>query len=107
MKSIIPQDVLLALQIGLPRYIGNAFVRSNSIYFISLLFNLANIVVMAGAWHGGLKGGEQYVKDEALQGAILTAMNYWFGRDIGTNVACLDFGGTPACPCSNPGNTLW
>jgi hypothetical protein len=106
MKSIIPQDVLLVLQVGLPRHIGSAFVCSNAIYFI-FLFNLPNIVVMAGAWHGGLKGGGQYVKDTSLQDAIFTAMNYWFGRDIGTNVACLDSGGTPQCPCSNPGNTLW
>jgi len=76
-------------------------------FFFFLRFNLANIVVMAGAWHGDVEGGEQYVKDAALQEAIFNAMGYWFGRDIGTNVACLNLGGTSACPCSNPEDTLW
>lgn len=107
MKSIIPRDVRLVAQIGLPRNIGSAFVCSRLIYFSCLRSNLANLVVMAGAWHGGLEGGEEYVKDAVLQDAISSAMDYWFGRDIGTNVACLNHGGTSACPCSNPGDTLW
>lgn len=71
------------------------------------LFNLVNIVVMSGAWHGGLGGGGQYVKDAGLEDAISSAMNYWFSRDVGTDVACLNRGGTSACPCSNPEDTLW
>lgn len=64
------------------------------------------IVVMAAAWHGGLAGGESFVKDPTLHSATSLAMDYWYGRDL-TNIACLDSGGTPACPCSNPDNTLW
>jgi hypothetical protein len=107
MKSIIPQDVPLAARIGLPRNIGSAFVCSRLICFSFLRINLANIVVMAGAWHGGVEGGGQYIKDAALQDAIFNAMDYWFSRDIGTNVACLNLGGTSACSCSNPEDTLW
>ncbi|KXN89990.1 Chondroitinase-AC [Leucoagaricus sp. SymC.cos] len=64
------------------------------------------ILVMAAAWHGGLKGGDQFVKDAELHSTISLAMDYWFGRDF-TNLACLDQGGTSACPCDNPGNLLW
>lgn len=42
-----------------------------------------------------------------LREATGRAMAYWFGRDIGEKVACLDRGGTPACPCENPANTMW
>ncbi|KIM43567.1 polysaccharide lyase family 8 protein [Hebeloma cylindrosporum] len=65
------------------------------------------ILVMAGAWHGGLEGAAQYVKDAALHEAISHAMDYWFGRDIGPDVACLNHGGTSTCPCSNPEDTFW
>lgn len=61
---------------------------------------------MAGAWHGGLEGADQYVKDNTIKVAVLRAMDYWFSRDF-TNVACLDSGGTTACPCSNLDNSLW
>ncbi|KAF8807439.1 polysaccharide lyase family 8 protein [Phlegmacium glaucopus] len=64
------------------------------------------ILVMAGAWHGGLNGADEYVKDPALRTAISSAMDYWFGRDF-TNPACLDSGGTPQCPCANTDNSLW
>ncbi|KAF8973958.1 polysaccharide lyase family 8 protein [Flammula alnicola] len=66
----------------------------------------SRILIMAGAWHGGLAGGEQFVKDPNLKAAISNAMDYWFGRDF-TNPACLYSGGTSACPCSNPDNSLW
>ena len=65
-----------------------------------------NVVVMAGAWHGGLKGANKYVKDPALRIAILSAMDYWFGRDF-TNPACLGSGGTAQCPCDDADNSLW
>jgi hypothetical protein len=61
---------------------------------------------MAAGWHGGLKGGDQFVNDADLHSKISLAMDYWFGRDI-TNLACLSQGGTAACPCDNPGNLLW
>ncbi|KAF9563105.1 polysaccharide lyase family 8 protein [Agrocybe pediades] len=64
------------------------------------------ILTMAAAWHGGLKGDDQFVKDPTLHAAISSAMDYWFGRDF-TNPACLDSGGTPACPCDNLDNSLW
>jgi len=63
---------------------------------------------MSAAWHGGLKGAEQYAKSPALAGAISSAMNFWFSRDF-TLPGCLDKGGTSACPCGTPGfwNTNW
>lgn len=61
---------------------------------------------MAAAWHGGLADDDQFVKDPTLRTDISSAMGYWFGRDF-TNPACLDSGGTPACPCTNPDNSLW
>ncbi|KAF9453782.1 polysaccharide lyase family 8 protein [Macrolepiota fuliginosa MF-IS2] len=64
------------------------------------------LLTMAAAWHGGLKGGEQFVKDDNLHSKISLAMDYWFGRDI-TNLNCLINGGTSLCPCDNPDNTLW
>ena len=65
-----------------------------------------NIVVMAGAWYGGMNGADGYVNNLALRTAISSAMDYWFGRDF-TNPACLDSGGTPGCPCANTDNSLW
>ncbi|GLB36185.1 putative polysaccharide lyase family 8, N terminal alpha-helical domain [Lyophyllum shimeji] len=64
------------------------------------------IVVMAAAWHGGLQGAEQFVKDNVTRAAISRAMDYWFLRDL-TNIACLDSGGTALCPCTNADNSLW
>lgn len=64
------------------------------------------ILVMTGAWHGGIAGGDQYVKNDTLHAAISLAMDYWFGRDF-TNLACMDLGGTSACPCDNADNSLW
>ena len=61
---------------------------------------------MSAAWHGGLPGADQYVKDKNLLAAISRAIDYWYGRDF-TNEACLSQGGTPSCPCDNPGNLLW
>jgi hypothetical protein len=61
---------------------------------------------MAGAWHGGIPSGNQYVKNDTLHAAVTLAMDYWFGRDL-TNLACLDLGGTSACPCDNADNSLW
>ncbi|KAJ6610029.1 polysaccharide lyase family 8 protein [Mycena sp. CBHHK59/15] len=66
------------------------------------------ISTMAGAWHGGLAGASQYVKDPALRDSISLAMDYWFSNDF-TNPACLDSGGTASCPCGTTGlwNTNW
>jgi len=63
---------------------------------------------MSAAWHGGLKGAEQYANSPALASAISSAMNFWFSRDF-TLPECLDQGGTSACPCGTPGfwNTNW
>jgi hypothetical protein len=60
---------------------------------------------MAGAWHGGLAGADQYVKDPQLRASISLAMGYWFANDFQKNPACLDSGGTATCPCGTPG--LW
>ncbi|KAG1757532.1 polysaccharide lyase family 8 protein [Suillus lakei] len=66
------------------------------------------ISTMAAAWHGGLSGGQQYVNDSKTLVTISLAMDYWFANDF-TNSACLDYGGTPSCPCGTPGfwNTNW
>ncbi|PPR06899.1 hypothetical protein CVT24_011589 [Panaeolus cyanescens] len=64
------------------------------------------ILIMAGAWYGGIKGADQLRNDTTLLNGISSSMNYWFNRDF-TNVACLDAGGTSSCPCSNPDNSLW
>ncbi|KAJ2927182.1 hypothetical protein H1R20_g9933, partial [Candolleomyces eurysporus] len=67
------------------------------------------ILVMAGAWRGGVNrpNAAQWVNNTQLRSATSRAMAYWFSRDMGNNTACLDRGGTSACPCENPGNTLW
>lgn len=57
---------------------------------------------MAGAWHGGLAGAEEFAQDPDLRANISTAMGFWFSNDF-TNNACLDSGGTAACPCTTPG----
>ena len=63
---------------------------------------------MSAAWHGGLKGAEQYAGNPDLAGAISSAMDFWFSRDF-TVPGCLDQGGTSTCPCGTPGlwNTNW
>ena len=61
---------------------------------------------MAAAWHGGLQGADQYVKNQNIRNSIGLGMDYWFIRDF-VNPDCLDAGGTALCPCSNPNNTLW
>ena len=63
---------------------------------------------MAAAWHGGVPGGDQFVKNPDLFTGISSAMDYWFENDF-TNPDCLDSAGTPACPCGTPGlyNTNW
>lgn len=73
---------------------------------LNLNTHLSPPVVMAAAWHGGLFGTDQYVKDSVIRAAISSAMNYWFSRDF-TNLACLASGGTASCPCTNSGNSLW
>jgi len=69
----------------------------------------ANIVALAGAWHGGLETEPdlaQYVQDRTVLSAISSAMDWWFSRDI-TNIHCLDSGGTPLCPCNATDPTMW
>ncbi|TFK30475.1 chondroitin AC lyase [Coprinopsis marcescibilis] len=64
------------------------------------------ILIMSGAWHGGLAGGERWVRNESLRQATRLAMNYWFQRDIRT-LDCLDRGGTTRCPCDDADITFW
>ena len=64
------------------------------------------VETMSGAWHGGVAGAEQWVKNNTLRAAISRAMGYWIARDI-TNLGCLDGGGTDKCPCEDPRNALW
>ncbi|KAK0208323.1 polysaccharide lyase family 8 protein [Desarmillaria ectypa] len=64
------------------------------------------LLTMAGAWHGGLPGVSEYVKDSSLESAILLGMRWWFDRDF-TNPACLDNGGSASCPCNSTETLLW
>jgi len=80
--------------------------------FVSLLSGLPlpdvthPSATMSGAWTGGAAGGT-WTNNTQLRTAISSAMDYWYTRDFTTDVACIDQGGTSACPCSNPRNTLW
>ncbi|KAI0271375.1 polysaccharide lyase family 8 protein [Gloeopeniophorella convolvens] len=66
------------------------------------------VLTLTAAWHGGLEGAEQYAGSSTLASAISSAMDFWFTRDF-LVPACLDQGGTSACPCGTPGfwNTNW
>ncbi|GJE86084.1 polysaccharide lyase family 8 protein [Phanerochaete sordida] len=66
------------------------------------------LVAMSAAWHGGLAGADQWVKDPTLLDAVHSAMDWWFENDF-QDPSCLDSGGTDACPCGTPGlwNTNW
>ncbi|KAF7307058.1 Polysaccharide lyase family 8 protein [Mycena indigotica] len=70
--------------------------------------HLDRLSTLAGAWHGALAGATQYAQDPSVLVAAKSAMDYWFANDM-TNVACLDQGGSDACPCGSPGlwNTNW
>lgn len=66
-------------------------------------------VTLAAAWHGGVQGASQeFANSSSLLDSIHSAMDFWFANDF-TNLACLDSGGTPTCPCDTPGlwNTNW
>lgn len=93
--------------IGLLKIIGVASVSHIKMKCdLFLKSSYIHTVTMAASWHGGLAGDEEFVKDPTLRADISGAMGYWFGRDF-TNDGCLDNGGTPLCPCSNPDNSLW
>ncbi|KAK0233202.1 polysaccharide lyase family 8 protein [Armillaria fumosa] len=66
------------------------------------------IDTFAAAYHGGFKNALQYAGDPGIRASISLAMTYWFSNDF-DNVACLDAGGTDACPCGTPGfwNPNW
>ncbi|QRW05711.1 polysaccharide lyase family 8 protein [Ceratobasidium sp. AG-Ba] len=72
-----------------------------------------HVFPMAAAYHGGVEGADQYVKNPELRTAIRRAMEYWFANDFSTigNGACMDGGGKTGdkCPCGTPGlwNTNW
>ncbi|KAG6911940.1 hypothetical protein DXG01_000188 [Tephrocybe rancida] len=68
----------------------------------------SRINTFAAAWHGGLRNADQYAGDADLRAAISSAMNFWFSQDF-TIPACIDSGGTTACPCTTPGfwNQNW
>ncbi|KAJ7765823.1 polysaccharide lyase family 8 protein [Mycena maculata] len=62
------------------------------------------INTFASAWHGGFKNAANWTGDATLRASISAAMEFWFDNDF-TVPACLDSGGTAACPCGTPG--LW
>lgn len=64
------------------------------------------LLSMAGAWHGGLTGADEYRKDANLESAIFLGMRWWFDRDF-TNPGCLYNGGSASCPCDSAETLLW
>lgn len=92
---------------GPSRITGTASVRATFIC-TSFMLNVLRAVTLSAAYHGGLAGAEQYVNDASVLSAISKAMDFWFAN-VFQNVACLDSGGTDACPCGTPGfwNTNW
>ncbi|KAJ7051996.1 polysaccharide lyase family 8 protein [Mycena amicta] len=62
----------------------------------------------ASAWHGGFKNALNWTGDATLRSSAASAMAFWFNNDF-TTPACIDSGGTTACPCGTPGlwNTNW
>ncbi|QRV76810.1 polysaccharide lyase family 8 protein [Ceratobasidium sp. AG-Ba] len=72
-----------------------------------------HLLAVAAAYHGGVDGADQYVKNPDVRAAISRAMEYWFANDFSTigNGACMDSGGVQGglCPCGTPGlwNTNW
>ncbi|KAG6879278.1 hypothetical protein C0992_003882 [Termitomyces sp. T32_za158] len=106
LMSIMPPVVTPNKRVGQLKVIGAALVRI-PVGFQSGPF-LFSPDTFAAAWHGGLRNADQYAGDTQLRAAISSAMNFWFSQDF-TIPACLDSGGTTACPCSTPGfwNQNW
>ena len=109
LRSIMPVGVTHDQAIGLPVSTGNASVRGSSTFIFPtfqtfLLFTAS----MSAAWHGGLQGADNFAQDGNLLEAIQRAMDYWFLNDF-VDAACVDSGGTAACPCGTPGfwNINW
>lgn len=63
------------------------------------------LLTMSGAWKGAA-GAERYTQDPDLYAAISIGMDWWFSRDF-INPACLDSGGTSACPCDDQETRMW
>ncbi|KAG5342440.1 hypothetical protein C0989_002276 [Termitomyces sp. Mn162] len=102
----MPQVVTHNKRAGPLKVIGAVLVRVPLGFKSSS--SLFTLDTLAAAWHGGLKNANQYVGDTQLRAAISSAINFWFSQDF-TVSACLDLGGTTACPCSTPGfwNENW
>ncbi|KAJ8083848.1 hypothetical protein PM082_002614 [Marasmius tenuissimus] len=66
----------------------------------------SRLVILAGAWHGGLPNTTVFTRNETFSGRIFGAMEWWFERDF-KNPACLTDGGKPACPCDPADTTMW
>ncbi|KAH9944408.1 polysaccharide lyase family 8 protein [Epithele typhae] len=62
----------------------------------------SRILTFSAGWHGGFKNAAQWTQDSTIRAAISSAMNFWFENDFPIP-ACLDQGGTDACPCGSPG----
>ncbi|KAH0590691.1 hypothetical protein H2248_000821 [Termitomyces sp. 'cryptogamus'] len=106
LTSTMPQVVTHNKRAGPLKVIGAVLVRVPLGFKSSS--SLFTLDTLAAAWHGGLKNANQYVGDTQLRAAISSAINFWFSQDF-TVSACLDLGGTTACPCSTPGfwNENW
>ncbi|KAF8642386.1 hypothetical protein AX16_009654 [Volvariella volvacea WC 439] len=85
--SIIPPDARPKQQAGQPKSTGAELAST-----------------LSAAWKGGLRNAEQYAGDPDIRAAINRAMSFWFFNDF-PSPACLDQGGTDACPCTVRG--LW
>ncbi|KAF5384577.1 hypothetical protein D9757_007500 [Collybiopsis confluens] len=68
----------------------------------------SRLETMAGIWYTSQNDGTTVPQpcSGALQSKISTGMDWWFSHDF-SNPACLDSGGTPACPCDPTDDTMW
>lgn len=100
------RDVLPNAQIGQPANTGDVCVSFSLSPRPTGIWSDFSSVSMAGAWHGGLTGAEEYRKDANLESAIFLGMRWWFDRDF-TNLGCLYNGGSASCPCDSAETLLW
>lgn len=108
MKSTIPLDAAPNKVAGPHSNIGDASVYLVVFSYLRLACLTGESDTFAAAYHGGFKNALQYTGDPSIRASISLAMTYWFSNDF-DNIACLDAGGTDACPCGTPGfwNPNW
>ncbi|KIK62001.1 polysaccharide lyase family 8 protein [Collybiopsis luxurians FD-317 M1] len=67
----------------------------------------SRLETMAGIWYTSQNNDTiPQPCSGVLQSKIAAGMDWWFSHDF-SNPACLDSGGTPACPCDPNDDTMW